>query len=297
MQFVHGGWLGDISELNARHLISSVIELLAAGEADAAMLHYPNLSSPLVRGAMHLPGRLCSDHLLRPQAHWIHDFSRAGPTFLGSLSQNARYQQRKRARRLREDFDECEVLCFAAREDVECLMRDAELVAKKSYQRGLGTGFFPTSIMRARLEFEACAGWLRGYVLYLDKHPCAFWIGSLRNGVFLSDYLAFDPDYARYVPGTYLMLKVMEGLYETDPDAVKRVDFGIGDAIYKERFSNAHWHELLVYIFAPNLKGMGVNALRSAVGLLDGSVRSFMGTTQMLGTLKKTWRTRATRRN
>jgi CelD/BcsL family acetyltransferase involved in cellulose biosynthesis len=134
-------------------------------------------------------------------------------------------------------------------------------------------------------------------VLYLDQHPCAFWIGSLHNGTFLSDYLAFDPDYAQYVPGTYLTLKVMEKLYEADMGAVKRVDFGIGDAIYKERLANDHWDESLVYIFAPNPKGVGVNALRSAVGLVDGSARFLMRMTPLLNLVKRTWRTRATPRN
>src|ERR1700730_6603508 len=48
LQFVHGGWLGNISEANAKLLIGSIVETLAAGEADVASLHYPDISSPLV---------------------------------------------------------------------------------------------------------------------------------------------------------------------------------------------------------------------------------------------------------
>jgi hypothetical protein len=297
LQFVHGGWLGDISDANAKLLIGSIIEVLDAGEADAASLHCPDLSSPLVHWATRLPNRWCSDHLIRPNAHRVRDFSETACAFLASLSQNERYQQRKRARRIEQDFSDHEIEVFTAPDDVERLMRDAEVVARTSYQRGLGIGFSETPIIQARLEFEARTAWLRAYVLYLNKRPVAFWIGSLRNQTFLSDYLAFDPAYAQYGPGLYLMMKVMEKLYgdtRTGPNAVKRIDFGIGDAIYKERLSNKYWQESSVYIFAPNIKGVGVNALRLAVGLLNRSAKILMGMTPLLGGIKRRWRRRVT---
>ena len=49
LTFVYGGWLGNISEEIARLLVSSIVQSLAAGEADAAMFHYPEVGSPLVR--------------------------------------------------------------------------------------------------------------------------------------------------------------------------------------------------------------------------------------------------------
>lgn len=189
-----------------------------------------------------------------------------------------------------QDFSDCAFARLTKPDEVGCLIGDAEAVAKKSYQRGLGTGFSETPIIRARLEFEARMGWLRAYILYLDKRPAAFWIGSLRNGIFLSDYLAFDPAHARYAPGLYLIMKVIEDLCEDSNAGVQRIDFGIGDAIYKERLGNSEWLESSVYIFAPNVKGVSMNALRSAVGMLDQSAKSFMGMTPLLGRIKQTWR-------
>jgi Acetyltransferase (GNAT) domain len=289
LQFVHGGWLGDISAADAKLLIGSIVETLAAGEADVASLHYPDISSPLVYWATRLPSRLCSDHLIQPQARRVREFPDTDKMLLASLSQNERYQHRKRARRIEQDFSECEITLLATPDTVDRLMRDAEIIAKTSYQRGLGVGFARTPIIHARLEYEARMGWLRAYVLYLNKHPAAFWIGSFRNRTFLSDYLAFDPAYARYGPGLYLMVKVMEELHD-DPrsgaSAAKCIDFGIGDAIYKERLSNRHWLESPVYIFAPNITGVGVNILRSGVGMLSSLAKR----TPVLGAIKRRWR-------
>jgi hypothetical protein len=299
LQFVHGGWLGDISEPNAERLIGSIIDTLAAGEADAAFFHCPNLSSPLVRWATRLPHRWCSDYLIQPQIHRVRDFSGATDAFLASLSKKERYQQRQRVRRMEQDFGERAIEVLTQPEEVSRLVRDAEAVAKTSYQRGLGVGFSDTPIIRARLEFEARKGWLRGYILYLDKRPSAFWIGSLRNGTFLSDYIAFDPAYTQYSPGMYLIVKVMEELHGDPrvlPTGVERIDFGIGDAFYKEKLSNNQWPESPVYIFAPTMKGAGLNAMRSGTGLLNRSAKALMGGSPLLGRIKRTWRTRVTER-
>jgi len=229
---------------------------------------------------------LCSDHLIQPQARRVCEFPETNKAFLASLSQNERYQHRKRSRKLEQDFSGCEIELFATPETVDRLMQDAETIAKTSYQRGLGVGFAQTPIIQARLDYEARIGWLRAYVLYLNKQPAAFWIGSFRNRTFLSDYLAFDPTYAQYGPGLYLMVKVMEELHDDTPSAAKCIDFGIGDAIYKERLSNRNWLESPVYIFAPNAKGMGVNILRSAVGALSGLAKR----TSLPGAIKRRWR-------
>jgi hypothetical protein len=298
LQFVHGGWLGDISSANAKLLIGSIVETLSAGEADAASLHCPEASSPLVYWATRLPNYLCSDHLIRPQAHRVRDVPETAGAFLVSLSQNERYRQRKRVRGIEQDFSNCKIELFTTLDRVERLMRDAEAVAKLSYQRGLGIGFSEAPIIKARLEFEARMGWLRAYVLYLDGHPTAFWICSLRNGTFLSDYLAFDPAHAQYEPGLYLIVRVMEelcGASREQTAAVKRVDFGIGDASYKERLSNNHWHESSVYIFAPNIKALWVNALRSVAGVMNHSAKALMSKAPLLGKIKRMWRLKVTK--
>jgi CelD/BcsL family acetyltransferase involved in cellulose biosynthesis len=113
--------------------------------------------------------------------------------------------------------------------------------------------------------------------------------------VFLSDYLAFDPTYAKYGPGLYLIVKVMEELCGDPRDGstvAKKFDFGIGDASYKEKLSNRHREESTVYIFAPNIMGVGLNAIRSAVGLLSRSTKVLMRRTPLLQKIKRAWRMR-----
>ncbi|MGY3507756.1 GNAT family N-acetyltransferase [Bradyrhizobium lupini] len=290
LQIVHGGWLGEISEQNARMLLESIMNSLAAGEADAASFHSPDVNSPLVKYARGLPSWLCADHLINPLAHRLCEIPEKAGSFLAGLPKKGRYNQRKRAESIACDFAESRIERFGSPADLDQLMRDAETIAAKSYQRGLGVGFSETPLIRSRLCFEASKGWLQGYILYLDGQPVALWIGSLRNGVFLSEYVSYDPAYAKYGPGLHLILSILEELQASSGRPVRLVDFGIGDATYKELLANLSRQESTVYIFAPRFKAVCINLLRTSIGKLNRLAQSLLGRSWLAG-IKRRWRT------
>jgi len=256
------GWLGETDKY-AELLTENLSQSLERREADVACFRYIEIKSTL---AIHISSapRLCGDFLVAPHLHWFCD-RKAGESFLACLSQNERAQQRRRERKIARSFKESRIEFFSAGQIAQ-LVQDAEEVAKTSYQRRLNVGFSDTSEIRARLEYDAMKGWLAGYMLYLDEKPCAFWIGSLRNRVFLSNYLGFDPAYERYSPGMYLMMKVMESLsIETRCFTADRIDFGVGDAVYKRRLSNRNRKEALLNVFALRPGPIFSNLLQSSV--------------------------------
>ncbi|HMF06224.1 MAG TPA: GNAT family N-acetyltransferase, partial [Methylocella sp.] len=286
----NGGWLGEIDEPRAALFVRSLRELLARGEADAAFLHYPELASPLARQALSQPAFVCRDHFIIREQHRILALPDGDIGFLASLSQNERYQQRRRERRLARDFKEVRLDAFSSPENVDMLMRQAETVAQKSYQRRIGVGFAVSEFMRARLEFMARAGWLRSFMLCLDGQPGAYWIGTLRHGVFVSDYLAFDPAFSEYAPGMYLTLRVIDMLANDGAGPARQIDFGLGDGVYKERLSNRAIEEAQVHIFAPNFRGVTANLLRSSLGYGNHWLKTRLGNTAWLAMAKRKWR-------
>jgi hypothetical protein len=74
---------------------------------------------------------------------------------------------------------------------------------------------------------------------------------------------------------------------------VDRIDFGIGDAFYKERLSNINRQESTIYIFAPTITAVWVNVLRSVVAIVNYSAKASLQATPLLGRIKRIWRTRA----
>ena len=136
--------------------------------------------------------------------------------------------------------------------------------------------------------------WLRVYILYLADRPCAFWVGDINRGIFGGNYVGYDSQFAKYSPGMFLSLRVIEGFCTDNRNGVTGLDFGPGDAKYKEILSNHRWNETAVYIFSPSLKGIGLNLTRTAVGGLDQATKKVLARTKLLQRIKKHWRTHAT---
>jgi hypothetical protein len=292
LRIMHGGALGDITQETSRTLVSGLIAALAAGEADAAMLESLDIHSPLVASARLQPSWLCADPTIQPVIHRFRNLACAAPPLSTDFSKRAQYRQRQRASKLTRGFGDVAIRRFATPAELPELIALAEEVTKTSYQRGIGVGFARDQFIESRLAFEAGRDELRGFALLLDGKPCAFWIGSLRSGVFVSAYLAFDPAYADYSPGMYLLMNAMDMLVAETPD-LRQFDFGIGDAAYKEHLSNAFIEETVVYMFAPRWKPLAVNALRSAVGVTTRFVKRARWLAPLTQELKRRLRKRA----
>ena len=292
LRIMHGGALGEISAETSRALVSGIIAALGAGEADAAMLESLDIRSPLVAAAGSLPSWFCSDPTMKPVIHRFRDVTGDSHPPSTQFSKSAQYRQRQRASKLRRSFRDVSIKRFQTLDELPKLIDLAEEVTKTSYQRGIGVGFARSPFIESRLAFEARQGRLLAFVVTLDGKPCAFWIGSLRNGVFVSTYLAFDPAYADYSPGMYLLMEAMD-MTVAEASDLRQFDFGIGDAAYKEHLSNASVEETVVYIFAPRLKPLAVNALRSAVGMTTRYVQHARWLTPLVQELKRQLRKRA----
>lgn len=148
---------------------------------------------------------------------------------------------------------------------------------------------------RARYEFLARMGWLRSFVLCLDDRPSTFWIGTLRHEVFVSDYMAFDPAFREYWPGMYLILRVIEILAKEilakDGNyPARQIDFGLGDQPYKQLLTRQAVEVALVYIFAPNFRGLTANLLRLSLGRVNYTLKILLGETRWLAIAKRKWR-------
>jgi len=127
------------------------------------------------------------------------------------------------------------------------------------------------------------------YLLTLNEEPAAFWVGTVYQGSFTSDYLSFDPKFSDYSPGIFLLGEAIEDLCRS---GVARLNFGAGEGRYKERFSNCHSTEASVYIFAPGLKGIALNGVRTAVGSIESLAKKALERSRLLPTVKRLWRSK-----
>jgi len=203
----------------------------------------------------------------------------------------------RRNRKLVSDFrDQVRIVCFREPAEVDRMMEDVEEVAKKTYQRGLGVGFIKDTATRQRLQLEAEKGWLRGYVLYLGDRSCAFWIGTLYRGTFHTNFTGYDPSYSKYSPGMFLLMRAIEEMYtqEEHHQRVHNINWGLGDAEYKEILGTSEWQEGPMHIFAPTPKGLRLKLLMVATALIEQCSKKALASTGFLPRIKKAWRDHVT---
>jgi hypothetical protein len=292
--FSYGGLLGDPSPENCGEIISSIMNSLRRGEADMAFIHQPRADSPIYRQALRRPTFTGRDHLAEPVPHHFMILPETVEQVYLGLSSGHRKHLRSEAKRLFTDFQgRVRVRCFREAAELDHAIRDVEAVAKKTYQIGLGFGFADTLQSRRLLHFFAKKGWLRVYVLYLGDTPAAFSIGSVSNGSYCCDFLGYDPGFRKYSAGTFLLTRMVEDFCRA---GVKTFDFGAGGGDYKERFGNLRVMEASVYVFAPSMKGLMLNAVRATAGLIDGSIKKILKRTDLLAKTKRLWRSRSAKK-
>jgi Acetyltransferase (GNAT) domain len=297
LTFVYGAFRGNQSRENAGTLVREVLECLKRDEADLAVLEFVPTDSELHQFGLSLPSVLGRDSLPAQQAHELMAIPKTIDEVYRRMSSDRRIEVRRRIRKFQAHPDGVpKVVCYSASADMERLFLDAEEIAKKTYQRGLGAGFSDSSDVRKRLELAAQKGWLRANLLYIGNRPIAFWIGMNYGKTFISEYMGYDPEFRKSAPGMYLIMTVLEGICRNENgDSIEQLDFGLGHAEYKQALCTASWMESPVLIFGPTAKGLILKLLSVSTRTADRAARKILASTQFLPRLKRFWRDRLAR--
>ncbi len=295
LNFVYGGALGDIGGEANYKLVETVMDSLSSGEADIATFKYLRVDSSLYNTVTRLPGVLSRDYSTTAQTHRIMMLPRSLEEFRRVVPKKER--KNHRWNRLLSDYPgKVRIKSFCDPAEVDRVIEDIEAVAKKTYQRGLGVGFINDASTRERLRLEGERGWLRAHILYIADVPCAFWLGTMYQGIFHGNFAGYDPDCGKYSPGMFLMMKVIEDLCSDTGERPSEIDWGLGDAQYKETLANSQWEEASINIFAPTCKGLTLSALMTLVKVAERLAKKNLARIELLTKLKKVWRRARTAR-
>ena len=289
--FIHGGELGTLNGLAAAEVLRMLVQRLQAGDADAASFTHLRQDSMLSQAMEAMPGFFSCDPFPVRQPHRALELPDEVARFFAGLSPKVRKNQKWQAKKLHQAFpDQVLIRCYRKVSDLDCMFSEVERIAKQTYQRGLGVGFADTAEMRQRMALAASRGWLRAYVLNLGREPAAFWIGTLYRGVFYSDSMGYNTAFGHHSPGTYLLVKVIEEFCAEEPRQVSKIDFGLGDAQYKQVFGTENWSDKSAYVYAPTSRGLALKALRLLAASADRTARSVARKLRLEARIKTGWR-------
>lgn len=125
----------------------------------------------------------------------------------------------------------------------------------------------------------ANAGLLRCYLLSTgathelsEDRPIAFVIGTQCNGYYSYEEIAYDQEFSENSPGKVLLIKLLEDLYAHKTP--RCLDFGGGDAEYKQTFANHRSRSGNVLLMANTLRGRASHAAMKSTRGIDRMLRS-----------------------
>jgi hypothetical protein len=287
---VYGGLLGDQSETTAKCAVDVLFESLKKGEAEIVSISHVRHDSSLYRIIKAHPNFLCRDHGSMANDHFSLDLDRSRDDVLLRLSSKHRRRLRYLPKVLERQYPGAvEIRCYKSLQDVPQVCQDADRIMINTYQRGMGVGFVKNDEMTRRMMLAAEKHWLSSYVLYVASKPSAFWIGSIYKEVLYLQFTGFDPVLSKYELGTILLNHIINDMASNYPQ-VKRIDFGFGDALYKQRFANECWLESTIHIPSVTIKGISIGVLKTLDTKLSKSAAFLLKKVGLSERLKKMWR-------
>lgn len=288
ISILQSGVIGTVDGTCARGIVSALDTLLRRGEADLATINLIPEGVPLWAAFGEIGWRVFGARA----PHWSNHRQLLLKPEPGFLLRNMRSKHRSWIKRKERELE----MAFPGRvrwtshrniTTLVDLCAKMELVARRTYQRGLGAGFINDEETRRRLALFANRGHLRAYLMEIDDEAKAFWLGEVYKGTFHSSATAFTTEMREFEVGTLLFLRIVDELVQ---EGVKRLDFGLGDAHYKERFSDKTWREATVQMFAPTRRGIQLLAAIGVGNYTNEAVRKVARRLGLVDRIKKLWR-------
>lgn len=183
------------------------------------------------------------NHPLIFQKHWQLDLPASYEEFMSKQKRKHRYWQRRIKTKLFDQFkDEAAMCVIETSEDINRTIHEIEQISKKTYQWKIGAGLENNDRNRERLACTARQGNLRIFLMHIKGVPVAFWQATLFRGTLFLGSTGYDPAYKSYEIGSILFHFMIE--HCINDTAIKKVDFGLGDASYKERNGTGYFNEV-----------------------------------------------------
>jgi CelD/BcsL family acetyltransferase involved in cellulose biosynthesis len=196
--------------------------------------------------------------------------------YLSQMSSKTRSTLRKKARKLAEAAGgKVELTRVDSENQVGDFLTNAVKVSRNSWQHDiLGNRIGDSEDERAWAEQLASAGLLRNYLLKCDGRPCAFVVGYQFNGVFHDVELGYDREFSEHSPGTILLHMLIQDLCDHQPPSI--LNFGMGDADYKQRFGDVQREDVSIIVFRKSLNNYLMVRSHALLRSLVRSVRGFV---------------------
>ncbi len=185
-----------------------------------------------------------------PQAHHRLVLPKTFDDFMASLTSKKRNSLRRHARQLHEAAgNSVTTTRITAPDQVPTFFQDVRQVYRASWQgRTLG-GERGTDSQIRFYQHVASHGWYRSFLVRSGTGPISYSLAYQYEGVLYCQEMAYDTAWRDCAPGNYMFISLIKDLYEYNTPRI--VDFGAGDSVFKQQFSNETGGAQTAYLAPP----------------------------------------------
>jgi CelD/BcsL family acetyltransferase involved in cellulose biosynthesis len=241
--------IGNSDARIQNHLLEGISKHLANTKADFLLAEDVEANDPLlelVNGGSHelqifKPVPFQSRHLIDlPETHDEY-WSKFHSKTRGKIRRKTKLLSGCRVERISKPFQ------------ISDFLASAQQISRQTWQNDLlGLRIHNDDFELQLFTFLATHDALRAYLVWDDDTPVSFCIGNQYNGVFNCEEVGYNRDYAQKSPGQYLVIRMLEDMYEHERPAV--FDFGGGHADYKRMFGTRVTESGNVWLLRPCLR-------------------------------------------
>lgn len=157
---------------------------------------------------------------------------------------------------------------YSSPEEMAVFYEYARTVSELTYQeRLLKAGFPAGEEFHKNMQILALENSVRGYLLFHHEKPIAYLYTPIQKNSLIYQHLGYDPDYAKWSPGTVLQWLVIEKLFKSG--SYDLFDFTAGEGSHKKYFSTGSQWCADVYYLRPTLRNRLVVSSHSALDLFS----------------------------
>jgi hypothetical protein len=254
LSVIYGGLLGEINDQNGKLMAQHLLSSFGLENIDAITFSQLSELSPLYSILLQEWPNYLIEKGKTSSAHWEMDLPKESAFHLKKLNAKFRSNMRGKKKKLEAEYPgKVRWRWMRAFDNIPGLCSRLEEVAAHTYHRALGAGFIDDEEHRQRFSLFARRNQLRVLLLEIEGKVRAFWIGQVYNNIFHSEATGYDDKLSRYRPGTLVLMHMIDELAQ---EGVQKIDFGLGDAFYKQRFGDRSWQERTLTVFPRTAKGL-----------------------------------------
>jgi hypothetical protein len=203
--------------------------------------------------------RVCSKPIYKNSVNWITTLRNSRTGKLNNVHSKKTLQKLSRkANKFKKSFDnDLEIKSFNTKNEINSFICNAEVISKHSYQYSINIGVSNNLYWKNFLASLADGDYLKAYILFVKNEPVAYIMGAKYSNVLFLFATAFNSKFGNYSPGEYLRHELIGNFIEQGIDII---DYGYGDAIYKQRCGTENIREASIRIY-----GNGVRAFYSKI--------------------------------